>query len=179
MFVNRFFEERAERLLDLGRCVEELFETAGLDYRVAGGLAVYLYVEEVDPDAGRLTRDIDIVVRREDLPAIAGATEAFGLQYRVEEGRSMLVQTGAPTRRAVHLLIAGEHAVPPLGPCRTVRQLHLIPLADLVRMKLTSFRARDAAHLVDLDDAGLITPEIEASLPETLRQRLAEARARG
>ena len=55
----------------------------------------------------------------------------------------------------------------------------MIPLPDLVRMKLTSFRAKDAAHIFDLDEAGLITPEIEAALPPLLRERLAEARARG
>jgi hypothetical protein len=43
-------------------------------------------------------------------------------------------------------------------------------------MKLTSFRPRDKAHVVDLDSVGLITPEIEASLPETLRQRLDQIR---
>ena len=70
----------------------------------------------------------------------------------------MLVQAGAPSsRRAVHLVFASETA-PDLGPARTIRHLRLTSLADLVRMKLTSFRAKDAAHIIDLDDAGLITP---------------------
>jgi hypothetical protein len=51
------------------------------------------------------------------------------------------------------------------------------PVADLVRMKLTSFRLKDKVHIQDLDGVGLITPEIEAQLPEFLRQRLAEVRA--
>jgi len=55
----------------------------------------------------------------------------------------------------------------------------LIPLEDLVRMKLTSFRANDEAHLKDLDDAGLISPEMEAGLSPVLAQRLAHVRARG
>jgi len=46
-------------------------------------------------------------------------------------------------------------------------------------MKLTSFRAKDAAHLIDLDEAGRITPEIESGLSPLLRERLAEARLRG
>ena len=53
-----------------------------------------------------------------------------------------------------------------------------MPLADLLRMKLTSFRAKDEAHLKDLDEAGLITPDIEAGLPPVLAERLARARAR-
>ena len=44
-------------------------------------------------------------------------------------------------------------------------------------MKLTSFRMKDQLHLKDLDSARLITPEIEAALPDALRGRLAEVRA--
>ena len=50
-------------------------------------------------------------------------------------------------------------------------------LADLVRMKLTSFRIQDQVHLKDLDGAGLITAEIEAGLSEILAGRLAQVRA--
>jgi hypothetical protein len=53
----------------------------------------------------------------------------------------------------------------------------LIPLADLVRMKLTSFRLKDQTHLKDLDEAGLITPEVEAVLSSILAERLAQVRA--
>jgi hypothetical protein len=60
---------------------------------------------------------------------------------------------------------------------RTLRELRLIPLADLVRMKLTSFRFIDQAHLKDLDEAGLLTPEIDADLPPVLARRLARIRA--
>ena len=59
-----------------------------------------------------------------------------------------------------------------------VSGVRLIPLADLVRMKLTSFRAKDEAHIKDLDEARLITPEIEASLPLELTRRLAQTRQR-
>ena len=45
-------------------------------------------------------------------------------------------------------------------------------------MKLTSFRAKDEAHLKDMDEAGLITPDIEAELPDALRERLLQVRAR-
>ncbi|HME11067.1 MAG TPA: hypothetical protein VKG25_28690 [Bryobacteraceae bacterium] len=45
-------------------------------------------------------------------------------------------------------------------------------------MKLTSFRAKDETHLKDLDEAGLITPDIEAVLSSVLAQRLEQVRAR-
>jgi hypothetical protein len=39
-------------------------------------------------------------------------------------------------------------------------------------MKLNCFRDKDRVHLRDLLDVGLITPGIEESLPEVLRERL-------
>jgi hypothetical protein len=36
---------------------------------------------------------------------------------------------------------------------------------------------KDQVHIQDLDSVGLITPEIEASLSEALRERLAKVRA--
>jgi hypothetical protein len=186
VFVNTFFEKRVNEIFDLAERVEEAFAAAGLDYRVIGGLAAYLYVEEAAPDAGRLTRDVDIAVRREDLEKIAQAVEPFGLQYRHAAGGDMLLQVGEPSaRRGIHLVFTGEKVrpeyaepAPELRDFRRLRGIRLIPLADLVRMKLTSFRAKDEAHLKDLDEAGLITPEIEAGLSPLLRERLARTRAR-
>ena len=186
MFVNTFFESRVERLFDLAGRVDAAFTAAGLEYRVVGGLAAYLYVEEAGPDAGRLTRDIDIIVRRDDLERIVHAVESFGLQYRHVAGADMLVQAGESTaRRAVHLIFSGEKVkpeypdtAPSMESCRIIKGIRLVPLADLVRMKLTSFRAKDEAHLKDLDEAGLITSEVEATLTPALRERLAQARAR-
>ena len=187
VFVNTFFEARVEQLFDLAGLVESVFSSAGLEYRVVGGLAAYLYVEEGQPDAGRLTKDIDIAVRREDLEKIAKAAEPFGLQHRHVAGIDMLVQLEKPSaRRGVHFVFCGEKVrpdypepTPELGPYRRLEGLRLIPLADLIRMKLTSFRANDEAHLKDLDEAGLITPEMEAGLSPILAGRLAQVRARG
>lgn len=185
-FVNTFFEERVQQLFDLAGLVENIFSSAGLEYRVVGGLAAYLYVEEREPDAGRLTKDIDVAVRREDLKKIAKAAESFGLQHRHLAGVDMLVQAGKPSaRRAVHLVFSGEkvrpdyhEATPALGAYREIKGIRLIPLVHLVRMKLTSFRASDEAHLKDLDEVGLISPEIEAALSPVLASRLEQVRAR-
>jgi len=185
-FVNMFFEARVEQLFDLAGLVDRMFSSAGLEYRIVGGLAAYLYIEEREPDAGRLTKDIDIAVQREDLERIAKTAEPFGLQHRHVAGVDMLVQSGKPSaRRAVHLVFTGEKVrpeypepTPELGSCRRLKGLRLIPLEDLIRMKLTSFRVHDEAHLKDLDEAGLITPEIETGLSPILAERLAQVRAR-
>ena len=125
LYVNTFFEERVQQLFDLAAVVEQIFSSAGLEYRIVGGLAAYLYVEEAAPDAGRLTRDIDIVVRRVDLERIARAAEAFGFEHRHVAGIDMLARVDQPSaRRAVHLVFAGEgrpeyvEAAPGLGESR-------------------------------------------------------------
>src|SRR5215471_18229750 len=99
LLVNSFFEERVEQLFDLAGRIERAFADAGLEYRVVGGLAAYLYVEESEPAAGRLTRDVDIAVRREDLDRIAEAVKPLGLEYRHAAGVDKLVQTVDPTAK--------------------------------------------------------------------------------
>ena len=97
----------------------------------------------------------------------------------------MLLQTGEPSaRKAVHLIFSGERVrpeysepAPTLAASHTIKGVRLVPLADLVRMKLTSFRLKDQTHLKDLDESGLITPEIEAALTPPHRERLARVRA--
>lgn len=183
---NAFFEKRVKELFGLAEILDRAFSSAGIDYRVVGGLATYLYVEERALDAGRLTRDIDVAVRRKDLERIAKAMRPFGFEHRRIAGVDVLVQPEAPpARRAIHLIFAGEkvrpeyeEAVPEFGASPKLGGVRLMPLADLVRMKLTSFRAKDEAHIKDLDEVGLITPEMEAGLPPVLRQRLAQTRAR-
>src|SRR5450432_2791581 len=111
--INEFYEVRLAQLLKLADEVEKIFSAAALEYRIVGGLATYLYVEEAAPDAGRLTKDIDIVVRREDLEKIAEAAESFGFRYRHTEGTDLLVRAAEPTvRREVHLVFAGEMVRP-------------------------------------------------------------------
>ena len=98
----------------------------------------------------------------------------------------MLMDSANPDRRsAVHLIFVGEkvrandlEAVPNFSPAtETIEGALVAPVADLARMKLTSFRLKDKVHIPDMDGVGLITPEIEASLPEVLRERLAQVRA--
>ena len=62
-------------------------------------------------------------------------------------------------------------------PVRTAEGVLLAPVADLVRMKLTSYRLKDRVHIQDMDAVGLITSEVAAGLPEVLRARLREVRA--
>jgi hypothetical protein len=127
-----------------------------------------------------------MAVDRQDLARIARALAPCGFEPRHVAGVDMLVDATHPkARSAVHLVFVGERVrpeyaepVPGFSPPVAAREgVLLAPVADLVRMKLTSYRLKDRVHIQDLDAAGLITPEIEAALPPTLRARLAEVRA--
>jgi hypothetical protein len=186
MLVNAFFEERVEQLFELLDRVKALLEKAGVEYRVVGGLAVYLHVNNAEEDAGRLTRDIDIAVNRSDLGRIAAVAEQFGFRYRHAAGVDMLVDASKPTaRRAIHLVFTREKVRPEYvepvpdftSGSPVMRGAFLAPVLDLVTMKLTSFRLKDQVHIKDLDEVGLITPEIESQLSPILRERLAHVRA--
>lgn len=98
----------------------------------------------------------------------------------------MLVQAGQPSaRRAVHMIFSGEKVredypdtVPDLGAFRTLQGVRVAPVEDGIRMKLTSYRAKDEAHVKDLDEAGVITAEIESQLSPLQLERLCHTRAR-
>jgi hypothetical protein len=186
VLVNTLFEEKVEQLQDVAGRLASALEKAGISYQIIGGFAIFSHVETVDPLNARLTRNVDVAVERGRLQDIVAAVEPAGLRCRHVAGVDMLVDAKEPKARSeVHLVFANEKVrpeyvdlVPGIShPVRSKAGYWIAPVADLVRMKLTSFRLKDKVHIQDLDSARLITPEVEASLPETLRARLAEVRA--
>ena len=177
MLVNTLFENKVEQLYDVTVRLASALEKAAIPYQIVGGLAVFSHVDAVDPLGARLTRDVDVAVDRARLDEIIAAVQPAGFRYRHAAGVDMLVDSAEPeARSAVHLVFA--QPVPGISkPERSSRGYWIAPVADLVRMKLTGFRLKDKVHLQDLDSARLITAEIEASLPDALRERLAEIRA--
>ncbi|HUQ91283.1 MAG TPA: hypothetical protein VM120_06360 [Bryobacteraceae bacterium] len=182
MMVYTIFEEAVDRLYELLDQVAKALENAGIPYQVVGGMAVFLHVQRAESDAGRLTRDVDLLVRREDLDRIAAAVEPYGFPAR--RGLDMLVDVSAPSaRRAVHLVMSAgkirpeySEPAPVLAAAEKMRGAWIAPVADLVRMKLTSYRLKDRVHIQDMDEVGLITREMEASLSAVLKARLDEIR---
>src|SRR6266568_6907330 len=63
-----------ERLLRASAALDQ----AGVPYAVVGGNAVASWVATVDEGAVRNTRDVDLLVRRSDLPTITTALEQAG-----------------------------------------------------------------------------------------------------
>ena len=185
MLVNTIFEDALDQLLDVAKRFLEAIEAAGIPCRVVGGLAVFLHVEEIDPLAARLTRDVDVAVYRLDLDRIRAAVQPYGFRHRDVRGIDMFLETGSiKARSAVHLIFLDEKVregdlaeVPSSEAVRSTKGFLIAPVQDMVKMKLTSFRMKDKVHIQDMDSVGLITPEIEASLSPALRVRLSEERA--
>lgn len=186
MLVNTFYETKVDQLRDVVKRLDAALTGAGIRYQVIGGFAVFCHVDQIDPLAARLTRDVDVAIARQDLERIAQAAKSIGMQYRHVAGVDMLVDASAPkARSAVHLVFVKEKVrpgytdpVPDIShPIRAAEGILIAPVADLVRMKLTSFRMKDKVHIQDMDSVGLITPEIENSLSDALRERLKEVRA--
>ena len=178
-------DRHVEQLFDVLRRLHAALTEARIEYRIIGGMAIFLQISERNHDAARLTRDVDVAVDRKDLERIARAVEAFGFRYRHVAGVDLLVDAKEPkARSAVHLVFIGEKVrreylepVPDFSEATvTIEGILLAPVADLVLMKLTSFRLKDKVHLIDLDSVGLITPEIEQELPKSLRARLEQVR---
>ncbi len=184
--MNTFFEERVDLIVDSAKRLATAFEQAGIAYQIVGGLATYVYVDQLSPIDARLTRDVDVAVRRADLARIEKAIAPFGFVYRHVAGVDTLVDAKEPkARNAIHLVFAAEKVRPEylapipeiLHPYRSPQGFLIAPVVDLVTMKLTSFRLKDQVHVQDLDKVGLITPEVEATLSPEFKARLAQVRA--
>lgn len=170
---------------DLSR-IAAVLAGAGIEFEIVGGVAVLAHILGRDRSRSFVTRDIDLLVRREDLDHLIAAAEAAGYQARKIAGESLLIRPGQAAAEAVRLVFAGERsksAQPVEHPAVAPRQMQLFdlsipvaPLSDLVRMKLSSFRAKDLVHLETLEEAGLITPSVESELPAVLLDRLRQAR---
>lgn len=153
---------------------------AGVPYAVVGGHAVASWVATVDEGAVRNTRDIDLLVRREDLPAVTAALEKAGfVRAEVLDVTMFLDGPDAKPSESIHLLFAGEKVRPdhPLPSPDLVATddpagFRVITLEALVHMKLLSNRDKDRTHVRDLVGVGLIDRSWLAKLPPPLAERL-------
>jgi hypothetical protein len=153
---------------------------ASVPYAVVGGNAVASWVATVDEGAVRNTRDVDLLVRRGDLPAITAALEQVGF-VGGELLDVVMFRDGAEGKpsEAIHLLFAGEKTRPdhplPAPEIQTVEDpanFRVIALESLVEMKLMSNRDKDRTHLRDMIGVGLIDASWLAKLPPELAVRL-------
>jgi hypothetical protein len=183
--LNLVFEERLFHLVGILEKIADPFAAAGVPYEVVGGLAVLIHVEEANPEHSVLTRDVEILISRSDLERVVAIAESQGFRFRHAAGVDMLLY-GDRAVNAIHLIFSGEklrtaQAIPnpkvaPQHKTLQGRQVPVISVAELVRMKLSANRDKDRVHIRSMDAAGPITPQIERVLPEILRARLQHVR---
>lgn len=163
----------------LARVIKAL-EASRIEYAIVGGNAIQLWVAQVDEAAVRNTRDVDILLRSQDLQRAIDALSAAGFVFRHSAGMDMFLDgPDASARDAVHVVLAGEkvrpdHLVPApdVTECEYLKDIRTVSLEALVRMKLTAFRDKDRVHLRDLVEVGLVDATWIAKMPADLRPRL-------
>ncbi len=176
--VVRAVEKVRQRLL---RATAAL-KAHGVPYAVAGGNAVALWVSRVDEAAVRNTQDVDVLLRRADLPAAIAALASAGFTHRHVAGLDLFLDgPDAKPRDAVHVVFANElvHAgealpAPDVVDSEAAPEYQVLSLDALVTVKLTAFRDKDRVHLRDLIEVGLIDGTWISRVPEALRDRLKE-----
>src|ERR1700733_3012740 len=170
----------AEKVKERLRRSTKALDDGGVPYAVAGGNAVAEWVARIDEDAIRNTRDVDLLVRRADLPAARTALEPAGFVYHQLLDVDMFIDgpQGRPSG-GVHILFAGEkvrpdyeHASPDLDESERAAEFQVATLQALLKMKLIAWRDKDRTHLRDLIGVGLIDSTWPARFPPPLGARL-------
>jgi len=179
--------EGIEKVKDRLRRATAALRDAGIDYAVVGGNAVAAWVSRVDDSVVRATRDVDLLVQREDMDSIRAAMGAAGFIHRrvsilAGKGHIEMFLDGplAKVRDGVHLIFAEEKVnAEALEPSPGVDQVdpsnpefRLLDLEALVTMKLTSYRRKDQVHLLDMMEIGQIDASWLDRVPISLRSRL-------
>ncbi len=92
--VYLLFEQGMYSLIDdLERIVAALREV-GIPFEVIGGVAVNAHILDAHRSRSCVTRDIDLLVRREDFPKIVSAAAPAGYAGRKMMGGFLLIRSG-------------------------------------------------------------------------------------
>ena len=172
--------DAGERVFERARRTAAALEAAGVPYAMIGGNAVAAWVGSRDEGAIRYTKDVDILLRRADMPAADAAMSAAGFVPAEVFGVPMYLDgpDGKPSQ-AVHVIVAGEKVkpmdavpAPDVAESEPSPDYQVIGLEGLLRMKLVAYRDHDRTHIRDLLGVGLIDATWPARFPPPLDARL-------
>ena len=86
---------------------------AGIPHVVVGGHAVASWVARVDKEAVRNTKDVDILVRREDFPRVIDVLQPVGFVHQNVAGVDLFLDgPDGSVRSAIRIVFAGEKVRP-------------------------------------------------------------------
>jgi len=170
-----------QRVEELLLKVSRTLDQAGIPYAVIGGNAVAAWVATVDEGAVRATKDVDILLRREDLDRAAQALAKVDLDQHEVLGVTMFLDRRNPSpKTGAHVIFAREkvresskHSSPDVDDSvRASTGFLVLELDSLLRMKLEAYRRVDQVHVEDMLSLGLIGEEMRRSLAVDLQERL-------
>lgn len=174
--------ERVERLL---KTVTSALDKAGIPYAIIGGNAVATWIATRDVGAVRATKDVDILLRREDIVRVSEVLAPLGFISAEVSGVPVFMEAADPLpSQGVHVIVANEKvrassrlAAPDVSlATRSASGYLVLDLLPLINMKLDAFRRSDQVHLEDMLRLGLIDAGVAAFLPEEFRDRLRHIR---
>jgi hypothetical protein len=141
---------------------------------------VAAWVARADQEAVRNTKDVDLLVERDDFDRVIAELGTVGFIHRNVNGVDLFLDgPQGSVRSAIHVVFAGEKVrpdhllpAPDVAECEPGPEFPVPTLDALVRMKLTAFRLKDQVHLMDLLEVGLIDATWLDRLPPPLATRL-------
>lgn len=174
--------ERAVQLVRerLDRSTNAL-ESKGIEYAIGGSNATAVWIASVDESAVRQARNVELVLRRDDLTDAAVALESAGfVETNTDKGLRFLDGPSGKSRDAIEITFGGEPVVGKspqfLAPnpidSETVDGRRVLRLGSLVQFQLARYRLDDAVDLRDMIDVGLVDASWIASYSPELVDRL-------
>jgi hypothetical protein len=155
---------------------------ACVPYAVIGGNAVAAWVATIDDGAVRNTRDVDILLREQDLDLATIALSSAGfVRHSVMNVLLFLDGPNGKPSKGIQVLLAERKvreeyatATPRIDQAVDIEGRSIIELTALVEMKLNSFRRKDQTHLLDMIQIGLIDSTWPKRFATNLGDRLQE-----
>ena len=146
---------------------------ANIDYALVGGNAVAAWVSRVDEAAVRNTRDVDILLRREDLEKAIPVMEAAGFVYRHAGGIDMFLDgPGAKAYGAIKVKFESDFDF--ISDSEIIDGIRCLSLEPLVHSELHSNRCENLVNVRDMIDANLIDETWPSRFEAPLNRRLQE-----
>ena len=155
-------------------------EDGQVPYAIIGGNAVAVWVATVDDGAVRNTRNVDILLRDEDLDRATMALAKVGFVRDSVMNVTVFLDgpEGKPSQ-GLHILLAGAKvrpeyvtAAPQVEQSVAIEGKRIVELEALVAMKLNSFRDKDKTHLRDMIQIEMIDAGWPSRFPPVLGARL-------
>src|SRR5687767_13961691 len=111
-----YWDRHVMALDDVTRRMQRIctaLEAAAVPFALVGGQAVAIWVGSIEPAAVRTTKDVDLLLARDDLPRARKAALSADMDYFEVLGVGMFIERENPNpRQAVHLIWAGEKVRP-------------------------------------------------------------------